>query len=299
MLRAAVLGHRDGGGGLIVAGVRKSHVEGGNRVALRAPVRGNDEGRVDAAAQKCRNRDIRDRLGIHRPQQAIGYCVRRLARQAVAVGSGDRAMKYGFARLPLESDAERRAWAQGVHVGESGRGLGNVSEAEVVVARLPIERGAEARMGGNRLDLACEYPLTADGRIEQRLHAIAIASEQQRPAPLVINSEREDAAELVDQTLAHLLVQMDKHLGVRRAAKPMTASLQIDAEFARVVDLAVEDDQDLTVFVRERLVPRRRKVDKRKAAMHELAVPVRELPLTVRAAVREQARDTVAPDARG
>ena len=299
MLRAAVLRHGDGCGRLIVARVRKANVERADGAAVRAAVSGNDEGGVDAAAQECRNRDVSDRLGVHRPEQAIGHVVRRLARQAFAVRSRDGAMKHGLARLLLESDAERRARAQGVHVCEPGRRLGNVSEAQVIVARLPIERGAEARMRCDRLDLAREHPLTADRGVEQRLHAVAIASEQQRAAPPVVQREGEDAAELVHQSLTHVLVQMDEHLGVRRAAEPMTAALQVDAEFAMVVDLAVEDDEDLTVLIREGLIPRRRKVDEGEAAMHQFAVPVREVSLAVGAAMREQARRTLVPHARG
>src|SRR6266446_4712519 len=98
MLRAAVLSHGDGRGRLIVARIRKSDVERAYGAAVRAAVSGNDEGRVDAAAQECRNRDVSARLGVHGPEQAIGALVRRLARQAFAVGSGDGAMKQGLAR---------------------------------------------------------------------------------------------------------------------------------------------------------------------------------------------------------
>src|SRR5256712_13583186 len=53
MLRAAVLRHGDGGGRLIVARIRKADVERADGAAVRAAVSGNDEGRVDAAAQEC------------------------------------------------------------------------------------------------------------------------------------------------------------------------------------------------------------------------------------------------------
>ena len=66
----------------------------------------------------------------------------------------------------------------------------------------------------------------------------------------------------------------------------MTAALQIAADVGVVVDLAIEDDPDGTVFVRRRLLTGAQ-IDDAEAAMSECGVGVKVQAGLVRAAVDE------------
>src|SRR2546422_1205057 len=101
------------------------------------------------------------------------------------------------------------------------------------------------------------------------------------------------------QPLTVLLVQVREHLSVRRTAERVAAALEISAQLAVVVDLAVVDHEDVAVLIGHRLPPRGGQVDEREPAAHQLAVRVSEVALVVRAAVRQQGPGPLVPARRG
>jgi len=115
------------------------------------------------------------------------------------------------------------------HVREARSRLRDVAEPEVVEAGLPVKLGAEPRQRGDRLDLAGEDPLPIHRREEQRLHPEAVAREQQRAPATVVQREREDPPEPLDEPLALLLVQVHEHFRVGGAPEHMAAALQLGA----------------------------------------------------------------------
>ena len=88
----------------------------------------------------------------------------------------------------------------------------------------------------------------------ERLDAHPVAREQQPPAARVPDCEREHAAEVIDAGIAPLLVGMDDGFGVATRPVAMTGGFELRADVGVVVDLAVEDDPDRPVFVRQRLM---------------------------------------------
>jgi len=186
-----------------------------------------------------------------------------------------------------------------VDVPESRRGLGDVAEAQEVVARLAVDLGPEAREGQECLHLARERPRPGVAGIEQRLHSEAIAGEQQPRAPPVVDREGEDARELLDQPLAVLFVEMHQHFGVGTTVEAVAAGLEECRQGAVVVDLPVVHDIDAAVLIGHRLQTRGREVDQRQAAVHQVAVLVRPVALAVGTAVRQQGRGARGPPGLG
>ena len=93
-----------------------------------------------------------------------------------------------------------------------------------------------------------------EGRVEQRLLAEPVAGEQQAPLPQVANRKREHAVEVIDAVVAVLFVGVNDRFGVGLGAELMAAGLELAAQFAVVIDFAVEDDPDGSVFVGHRLL---------------------------------------------
>jgi hypothetical protein len=58
---------------------------------------------------------------------------------------------------------------------------------------------------------------------------------------------------MIDASRSVLLVEMDDRFGVARCAETMSLLLELPAQLAIVIDLAVVADPDGAVFVRQRL----------------------------------------------
>ena len=85
---------------------------------------------------------------------------------------------------------------------------------------------------------------------------------------------------------AVLLVEVDDHLGVALRGERWPRALQLRAQLAVVVDLAVQDDDDRAVLVEDRLVAGL-EVDDAQALDAEARAPAMMEPARVRAAVLE------------
>ena len=84
-----------------------------------------------------------------------------------------------------------------------------------------------------------------------------------------------------------LLVEVDEHLGVGVRGEPVARGLELLPELAVVVDLAVLDDVDRAVLVRDRLVAAL-EVDDRQPSRREAGDRVEKDAATVRPAVHER-----------
>ncbi len=73
--------------------------------------------------------------------------------------------------------------------------------------------------------------------------------------PLVVQGNREHSSKLFDAVRTHLLIKVDDDFGIGMGVKPMPATLQIFPQFAKVVDLSVENYGDAAVLVVDRLTP--------------------------------------------
>src|SRR5438034_1238202 len=100
--------------------------------------------------------------------------------------------------------------------------------------------------------------------VVERLLAQAVTGEEERAARAVPDREGEHAAEMGDARLAVLGVRAQNHLGVALCPEPVAPGLQLGAEAAEVVDLAVEDDHQGSRRIGHRL-PSGAEVDDREA----------------------------------
>ena len=118
--------------------------------------------------------------------------------------------------------------------------------------------------------------------VVERLDPEAVAREHEPPPARVPDRDGEHAAQALGEAVAVLLVEMEQHFGVAVRAEVMPGALELAAQLAVVVDLAVLDDVQGAVLVRDRLVARL-EVDDREAPRGEGDVAVAELSEAVRA----------------
>ena len=87
----------------------------------------------------------------------------------------------------------------------------------------------------------------------ERLHAGRITRQQELTFSREPSGESEDAVQLREAGSTVSGQQVGKHLGIAVTAEDDAIALQSDAEFAVVIDLAVEGDDDLTRRISHRL----------------------------------------------
>ena len=92
---------------------------------------------------------------------------------------------------------------------------------------------------------------------------------------------------MLDEALAVLLVQVRHELDVADAAKRVALRLELGAELAVVVELAVDDRDDVAALVRDRLVAGL-EVDDREPPHREPGALAEPAALAVRTAVSQQ-----------
>ncbi len=108
--------------------------------------------------------------------------------------------------------------------------------------RGPVERARDGRVAEERLGLRREEEQPIVMPVVERLFPQPIARQEQAALGIVPDGEGEHAGEAVDARLAVDGVRVQDHLGVAPRSEPTPTGLQLGAQLAEVVDLAVEDD---------------------------------------------------------
>ena len=135
------------------------------------------------------------------------------------------------------------------------------------------------------LQFGAEHELAVrQKRVEERLHAEAVAREEERLSVPVPEREGEHPAEPLDALLAPLLPGVDDDFRIALRAEHVAARGELRDELLVVVDLAVEDDDDAAVLVVERLLAGG-EVDDGEPAVAETEARLDVHPAFVRAAV--------------
>ena len=135
------------------------------------------------------------------------------------------------------------------HVPEDRQRPRDRVEREEGLERVEVDLAAR-----QRAQLGGELEPARDDAVEQRLDPEAIAGEDEAAASGIPDRDREHAAQALRESRPVLLVEMDEHLGVAVGAEAVALRLQLGAELPVVVELAVLDDDDAAVLVRDRLV---------------------------------------------
>ena len=101
----------------------------------------------------------------------------------------------------------------------------------------------------------------------------------------VPEGEREEPAEALDAARAPRLVRVHHHLGIAATPEAVPQRLELPAEALVIEDLAVVDELDRAVLVREGLGAGRREIDDPEPPRHQADGPVLEDGALVGAAV--------------
>jgi hypothetical protein len=157
---------------------------------------------------------------------------------------------------------------------------------EVGLERIEIDLTGEVRMAQQRLELRGEGEMPAVVPVVERLDPEAVARHDQASLALVPDRDREHAPQILDEGRSALLVQVGHRFGVAAGAEPVSAGLQPGLDLAMVVDLAVLDDVDAPILVRQRLAATL-EVDDGQAARGEPHRPADDGAPAVRAPVQE------------
>ena len=196
--------------------------------------------------------------------------VRRLGELPVPVAADDRRGRRGgevereqVTRRQLRDALERRLRRQ------------RAPEGENLPERARVETARDLGQHEEGLHFRRDGEAAADDRVEDRPDAHAVARDHQSVAPPVVQRDRELAVQVLHETVAVLLVEVDDHLrvGVRVEAVPL--ALEVAPQLDVVEDLAVEDDPDGLVLVVDRL-PAALEVDDREAGVGEAHASVHQ-----------------------
>src|SRR5207244_2656543 len=103
-----------------------------------------------------------------------------------------------------------------------------------------------------------------------RLLAEAVAREEQALGARIPHREGELAAQVLHALRAPLLVGAQQHLGIGVALEAVTVALELGAQLAEVVDLAVESQREAGLGIAHRLA-RAVRIDDREAPVSEHA----------------------------
>ena len=257
--------------------------------AARIGHRGDDGGRVDAAREERAERHVADETQPHRfGDERLELLQILILARGIAV-AGERQIPVAAHRhaAALGHQQMRRRQLEDPRVHRLRRR--HVLKRKVGVERFGAPAARHVGILEQRFDLGAEGDARGGRAVIERLDAEPIADEEQPALRLVPQREGEHAAEAIDRAVAPLLVRVHDHLGVRVRAEPVAVRLELGADLGEVVDLAVEDDPDRAVLVRQRLIAGR-KVDDAETTVAEADALADVEPVGVGAAVRDDAR---------
>ena len=161
------------------------------------------------------------------------------------------------------------------------------SQREVLIERREIHPRRPAVEGEQRLDLGCARKSALVAAVIQRLLSEVIARRQQAATLRVPQHEREHAAQVIEQAIAIALVQRDDDFAVAVGQEAVAVALELAAQLAVVVDLAVADQPDRAVGVVQRLLSAGQ-VDDRQPAVSERDERIVIDPFAVRPAMGQR-----------
>ncbi len=178
---------------------------------------------------------------------------------------------------------------QRLHAFEHGAARAHGEEREELVEAARVGRGGHGAGGEQRLDLGAEEQPVALPAPVQRADADAVAGEEDGALGEVDERDGELAAQLLEDALAVLLVEVDDDLGIGVGAEDVALGLQLCLALGIVEQLAVVDDGDGAILVEDRLLAVA-ETDDGEAAVGEPEAGAQEEAVVVRAAVPERLR---------
>ena len=276
---------------LVVALVTEPHAEA--RDGDAAPHRGvgherGDRARVDAARQEDPERHVRHHLPIDGRRQRVTHGTCRVRLRPLANGY--------VGHVPVARDVHLAVAVHEIVRGRQAADLrkqrprrDDVLVGEELVQRLQVELARDLGPHQQCLHFGREEEAVWRVGVEQRLLACAIAGGDECMRALVVQRQREHAAQVRERVAAPLLVRVERRLDVRSGSEVVAERFELGAQVRVVVDLPVADDVDVARFVGEGLLAAG-DVHERQAPEAESAATTREHAFVLGAAMHERAR---------
>jgi len=131
-----------------------------------------------------------------------------------------------------------------------------------------------------RFYLRGEYHAPALQRVEHGPDPGPVTRQNQTPATLIPQSDRELSVEVLHELESVLLIEMNDDFSIRVRVEAVSTALEFRAQLDIVEDLAVENDPDRAVFIVDRLVAAF-EIDDAEPSVREAHLPILVEPKSV------------------
>src|SRR5690348_5797933 len=168
---------------------------------------------------------------------------------------------------------------------------GHITETEEVIDRLRVDAQRPRRKLPQGAQFRGEGESAGFAQAIERLDANSVAGQHQAALAMVPQREGKHSAQIFQQAGPVLFIEMQDNFRVRGGAE-LVPRVELLAEIAIVVDLAVKGDREAAVLVRERLVAAG-KVDDAQPAVRDSKIAVEVKSFVVRPAMRHAVRRTL------
>ena len=264
-LRCLVIGR------LVKADGEALHRRGALRLHQRRHQRRIDAPRQEHAERHVGHHPPRDGVAEQRLEPCRGFGLIHTKRRRLPPRRHIEQRPIAFGpRLAVVSNLEQHAGLQLCDAAIDAQRCRHIAGAEIRRERLRLDRARELRQRDERLQFRGEHDASVGASPIERLDAEPVAAEREHPLAPVEHREGEHA----DQPL-HCVAHaprgepLDHHLGVGVAAEAVAGKLQLRAELARVVHLAVIGEREPSVGRQHRLRAGRAQVDDGKPRVTE------------------------------
>ena len=186
-------------------------------------------------------------------------------------------------QIPVEEQAV--AGRELLDSSEKGPGARDIAEREIFAEHLGVQGAWTIRVAQERLDLRCENEEILSRVVVHRFDSEPVSDEQQLFAPAVPDSESEHAAKVAHALCTVFLIGMNDRFCIGAGGELVAASDEIASEIGVVVDLAIENDNDRSVFIKDRLLSAA-EVDDAQPSMAEADVVLDKITVIIRTAMR-------------
>jgi len=161
----------------------------------------------------------------------------------------------------------------------------DVLEGKVFQKGFEVEFARDGAVGEDGFLLRAEEEGVSGEDVVERFDAVTVAGEEERGARLVPEGEGEHAVEALDAGGAPLDIGVERDFGVGARGEDVTERFERFAEFAEIVDFAVEGDGEVAAGGDAGLVSGGGEVDDGEPPVSEAEEAVDEEPFSVRSAM--------------
>lgn len=173
------------------------------------------------------------------------------------------------------------AGRQGADAAIDGVGFRDAAQQQEADEGSGVGSGVGVEVGAQGLDLGGEGESAGVVAVVEGFDAVGVAGQPQGALGGVPEGEGVHAAQALEQVFAPVPVAVEQDFGVAVGMENAAGALQLLAQFAEVVDFAVEDQYAAAGGVDHRLIARGAQVEDGQPPVAEQNAPVGGSPLSV------------------